>query len=134
MAARKIVGVSYRELLESVPTMTEALERCWRMGGMAVKEAAWSVGVDYCHFQRMFRAEGGRHFPPDLIVALMERAGNQFPLDWLAHRMGQACYPLEVMDILEGIRESLRGEGRVVRFAVLPADKGLRIWEKALRL
>lgn len=108
---------AYRDLLESVPDMTAALERCYRMGGLSAQEAAYAIGVDYAHFVRMFRESGGRHFPPDLIEPLMKAAGNKFPLHWLAYRMGEATYPLGFMSILNGIKESLAGAGASVKFS-----------------
>lgn len=124
--AKEFVG--YQELLESVPTMTAAIERCYLLAGKSAKEAAWEMGIDYCHFRRMMRATDSRHFPPDLIELLMKKMGNQFPLDWLAHRMGLVCYPLEFIRILDGIRDALRVEGRTVNFSA--GDIGDEAWEK----
>lgn len=108
--------ITYRQMLETVPNMTAALDRCFRLAGMSPSEAAYAVGVDYCHFSRMFRESGGRHFPPDLIEVLMHKCGNKFPLHWLAYRMGEATYPLEFMSILNGIKESLSEAGLPIRF------------------
>ena len=112
---------TYEDLLDSVPTMTEAIRRCFLLAGKCDKEAAFAVGVDYCHFQRMLRSTDARHFQPDKIELLMNKMGNRFPLDWLAHRMGLVCYPLEVVQILEGIRDVLRGD-KDARFAALLGD------------
>lgn len=118
--------VTYRELLEGMPTLTAALERSFRLGGMSPSEAAWAVGIEYNHFSRMFREGGGRHFPPDLILPLMRAAGNKLPLHWLAHQMGEATYPLEFISILAGIRETLTQAGLPARFALL--DEGVEKW------
>ena len=111
--------VGYQELLDSVKTMTEAIERCYLLAGKSAKEAAWEVGIDYCHFKRMTNGTDTRHFPPDKIELLMKKMGNQFPLDWLAHRLGLVCYPLGFMVILDGIKDALRSEGRPVNFSAL---------------
>jgi hypothetical protein len=66
----------------------------------------------------MMRSTDSRSFPPDKIELLMKRMGNQFPLDWLAHRMGLVCYPLELMQVLDGIKAALQAEGRPAKFAV----------------
>lgn len=124
--------LTYQQMLEGVPDMTAAIERCYRLGGLSPSEAAFAVGVDYCHFVRMFRESGGRHFPPDLIEPLMKAAGNKFPLHWLAYRMGEATYPLEFMSILSGIKESLSQEGKPVRF-VLCQEEILRWMNKKRR-
>lgn len=113
------VDIPYQELLDSVPTMTEAIRRCFLLAGKSDKEAAWEVGIDYCYFQRMLRASDARHFPPDKIELLMKKMGNTFPLDWLAYRMGRVSYPLEFMQILAGIKEALRSDGRDAKFAAL---------------
>lgn len=119
---------TYAQLLDSVPTMTEALRRCFLLAGKCDKEAAYAVGIEYCHFQRMMRPTDARNFPPDKIELLMKKMGNQFPLDWLAHRMGLVCYPLDFVRILNGIRDALRAEGRPVAFASLleALEGGLR--------
>jgi hypothetical protein len=114
----KSSDLSYQGLIETVPNLTEALERCYLLGGMRPKEAAYRVGIDYSHFQRMFNPSDGRHFPPDLIEKLMRESGNTFPLDWLERRFGRCAYPLEFMKILDEIRRSLTEEGRLVRFAL----------------
>lgn len=120
-------NMAHQQLLESVPNMTEALRRCYLLAGKSAEEAAWEIGVDYCHFSRMMRSTDARNFPPDLIELLMKKMGNQFPLEWLAHRMGFTLYPLELMQILEGIKDALRADGKPVKFsAVLEVVKGLR--------
>lgn len=108
----------YLSTLESVPNMTEALKRCYLLAGKSAEEAAWEIEIDYCHFSRMMRATDARNFPPDKIELLMKKMGNTFPLEWLAHSMGYACYPLEFMEILEGIKNTLRNEGRDIKFSI----------------
>jgi len=125
-----LASLSYAELLDAVPNMTEALRRCHLLAGKSPEEAAWELGVDYCHFVRMMRQSDSRNFPPDLIELLMKKMSNQFPLDWLAHRMGVVCYPLELMQVLEGIKAALQAEGRPAKFAVadlLRAVESLRV-------
>ena len=114
--------LSYQSLIETVPTMMDALERCYLMKGLKPKAAAYLLDIDYCHFQRMFSHTGNRHFPPELIEKLMRVSGNMFPLDWLERRMGRCAYPLEFMQILAEIRKSLQVDGRVVQFAL--RDRG----------
>lgn len=116
-------SLSYSELLQTVPTKTESIRRCYLLAGKSIEEAAWEVSIDLRHFRRMMNANDSRHFPPDLIVAMMKAMGNQFPLDWEAYQMGQVCYPLEFMWILEGIKDALRAEGRPVNFALGPDDR-----------
>jgi len=113
-----IGGGSYADLLDTVPNMTEALRRCYLLAGQAPESAAWELKIDYCHFSRMMRSTDSRSFPPDKIELLMKKMGNQFPLDWLAHRMGLVCYPLELMQVLDGIKAALQAEGRPAKFAV----------------
>jgi hypothetical protein len=108
----------YISLLESVPTFTAAIERCYLIAGKSAKEAAWDMGIEYSHFRRMLRDGDPQNYPPDKIELLMKKMGNTFPLDWLAHRMGYICYPKEFMEILEGIKDSLRNEGREIRFSL----------------
>lgn len=113
-----VQAVSYQQLIEGIPTMTEAIERGLLLGGLTPKEAAFLLQIDYGHFVRMMRPHDNRHFPPDLIARAMEIAGNDLPLDWLAWRRGRATYPLEFMTILSGIKDALTADGRDVRFAL----------------
>lgn len=105
------------DLLAQVPTMTEALERSYRLGGLCDKAAASAVGIEYCHFQRMFRDTDSRHFPPDLIPEFLERCGNTFALEWLAWRLGLVVYPQEVMTVLMEIYKAVKGGEDMVRFS-----------------
>jgi len=119
---------SYLTLLEATPTLTASIERCFLLAGKSPKEAAWDMGIEYSHFMRMMRDTDPQNYPPDKIVLMMEKMNNSFPLDWLAHRMGGVCYPMEFMMILEGIKDSLRAEGRPVNFSALlgALEGGLR--------
>jgi hypothetical protein len=119
---------SYAQLLEEVPNLTEAVRRCYLLAGVSQEEAAWRVGIKYGHFVRMMRPHDSSNYPPDKIDLMMEKMGNNFPLDWQAHRRGLVCYPLEFMRILDGIRDALRAEGRPVAFASLleALEGGLR--------
>ncbi len=114
----EIIELDYRQTLESVSTLTEAMVRCFALAGMEPQQAAWEMGIDYCHFSRMIRPTDSRNFPPDLIVKAMQKAGNKFPLHWLAFQMGEATYPLEMISILKGIKEALEKDGKPVRFSL----------------
>ncbi len=110
---------AYQDMLEAVPSRTVAIERCYQLAGMSAKEAAWEMGIDYCHFMRMMRDTDPNNFPQNKTVLLMKKMGNTFPLDWEARQMGQVCYPLDFMLILDGIRDALCSEGRAVSFSAL---------------
>jgi hypothetical protein len=110
--------VSYQNLLQTVRTATEALERTYLLGGLRPKEAAFRLEIDYAHFVRMFNVNDPRHFPPEQIEQLMRVAGNTFFLDWLERKMGRIAYPLEFMALLNEIRRSLVADGKPVNFAL----------------
>lgn len=111
--------VSSYQMLDTVPTRTAAIERCWQLAGKSAKEAAWEMGIDYCHFMRMMRDTDPNNFPQNKTVQLMKRMGNTFPLDWEARQLGQVCYPLDFMMVLDGIRDALLSEGRDANFSSL---------------
>lgn len=98
--------------LASIGTMTEALELCWMGSGVPAKVMADRLGIDYGHFTRMFREHDRRHFPPDLIVALMRESGSVLPLEWLAAQLGYALHAQSLRSILEAIRDAMVVSGK----------------------
>lgn len=118
----------YQSLLQSVPTLTEAIERGFGLGGLKPKEAAFKLGIDYSAYVRMFNANDPRHFPPDLIDRSMVISNNLFALDWQEHKRGRVAYPLNYMEILDEIRKAVSGQE--ARFAL--RDSNIRQFESLL--
>lgn len=104
--------------LASIATLTEALERCWRVSGMPAKQVAGLMGVEYGHFVRMFRSHDSRHFPPDLIAPLMVECKSLLPLEWLAWRMGYCLHEKSTAAILVALRDVLQADGRTPNFLI----------------
>jgi len=104
--------------LESIRTLTEACELCWRGSGIAAKDMAGRLGIEYGHFVRMFRAGDSRHFPPDLIPALMNECKSELPLEWLAFQRGKSLHEKSLTVVLEAIRDALVADGKAPRFSV----------------
>jgi hypothetical protein len=100
----------------SITTLTEALDLCWKGSGVCAKDMAARLGIDYCAFVRMFNPSDPRHFPPDLIPALMRESKSRLPLEWLAMQMNMAVHDKEIIAILGAIRSALSDPGKEVRF------------------
>lgn len=103
-------------VFQAVERLTDALQRTYRLAGMCDKTAADACSIEYCHFQRMMRPGDPRNFPPDEIETLLRKCGNNFALEWQAWRLGLALYPLELVDVLNAIRDALQTDGRAVNF------------------
>lgn len=102
--------------LAAIVTMTEALDLCWKGSGVCAKDMAARLGIDYCAFVRMFNSADPRHFPPDLIPALMRESKSHLPLEWLASQVNMVVHDKEIIAILDAIRSALADPGREVRF------------------
>lgn len=72
-----------------------ALRLCIETSGIPLKEAAFAVGIQENHLSRMISPDGDRHFPPELIPKLMDVAGNEIPLRWLAQSRNYGLYRLK---------------------------------------
>jgi len=105
-------------LLADIGSLTQACELCVRGSGLAPKAVAVALGIGYDHFTRMFREHDSRHFPPDLIVPLMELCKNLLPLEWLAYRMGYALHEKSLAAVLVAIRDALQADGRAPKFLI----------------
>lgn len=112
--------------LASITTMTQALELAWKGSGIPAKEMADRLGIDCGHFTRMFREHDSRHFPPDLIAALMQECKSVLPLEWMAWRMGYALHEQSMGGILASIRDALLAEGKLVRFVIHGSGRVVR--------
>lgn len=80
-------------LVHRQPSLIAAIQLCLQAAGIADKEACLSLGIDAGHWSRILR--GDAHFPLHLLGPLMDMAGNEAPLEWLAHSRGYELRPLE---------------------------------------
>lgn len=110
----------------SIVTMTEALDLCWKGSGVCAKDMAARLGIDYCAFVRMFNPSDPRHFPPDLIPALMRESKSRLPLEWLALQVNMVVHDKEIVVILDAIRSALVDPGKEVRFC-FKSDGGVQL-------
>jgi hypothetical protein len=105
-------------LVHRQPSMLSAIQLCLQAAGIADKEACISLGIDPAHWSRM--VSGGAHFPLHLLGPLMDMAGNEAPLEWLAHSRGYELRPLETeleRQVREGQERNLQlaDENRLLR-------------------
>lgn len=102
--------------IASIVTMTEALDLCWKGSGVCAKDMAGRLGINYEVWGRMFNPNDSRHFPPDLIPALMRESKSRLPLEWLALQVNMVVHDKEIVVILDAIRAALVEPGKEVRF------------------
>lgn len=112
--------------LESIKTLTEAMEHCWKGSGIPAKVLADRFGIDYSAWVRMFSAHDPRNFPPDFLPRLMQECQSTLPLEWLALQMGYRIHAQSLEEVLLAIRDALVKEGQNPRFMF-----GLRPSEEA---
>jgi hypothetical protein len=80
-------------LVRRQSSMLAAIQLCLQAAGIADKEAHLSLGIDAGHWSRILR--GDAHFPLHLLGPLMDMAGNEAPLEWLANSRGYRLEKLE---------------------------------------
>ena len=80
-------------LVRRQSSMLGAIQLCLQAAGIADKEAHIALGIDAGHWSRILR--GDAHFPLHLLGPVMDMAGNEAPLEWLAHSRGYELQPLE---------------------------------------
>ena len=105
-------------LVQRQSSMLAAIQLCLQAAGIADKEAHLALGIDAGHWSRILR--GDAHFPLHLLGPLMDMAGNEAPLEWLAHSRGYELRPLET-ELERQVREEqernalLADENRLLR-------------------
>jgi hypothetical protein len=105
-------------LVHRQSSLLAAIQLCLQAAGIADKEAHLALGIDAGHWSRMLR--GDAHFPLHLLGPLMDMAGNEAPLEWLAHSRGYELRPLET-ELERQVREEqernakLADENRMLR-------------------
>lgn len=105
-------------LVHRQPSMLAAVQLCLQAAGIADKEAHLALGIDAGHWSRVLK--GDAHFPLHLLGPLMDLAGNEAPLEWLAHSRGYELRPLET-ELERQVREeqernaALANENRMLR-------------------
>ena len=97
-------------LVHRQPSMIAAIQLCLQAAGIQDKEACISLGLDPAHWSRML--SGTAHFPLHLLGPLMDMAGNEAPLEWLAHSRGYALDPLET-ELERQVREEQERNARL---------------------
>lgn len=96
-------------------SMLAAVQLCLQAAGIADKEAHLALGIDAGHWSRILK--GDAHFPLHLLGPLMDLAGNEAPLEWLANSRGYELRPLETETArqLREAQEALDAERAKVR-------------------
>lgn len=74
------------QLVDEIPTMTEAIRCCIRVARLTDKQVYLEMGIDSGHWNRMMKNQA--YFPQDKLIELMNICGNDIPLRWLAAQRG----------------------------------------------
>lgn len=89
-----------------------AIRLCVESSGLAPKDVAFQLNIDKGHFSRMIGTEDDpRHFPPELLLKLMDICANEIPLRWLAFKRNyrlerlQSAVELELEQVKRQLRE-----------------------------
>lgn len=97
-------------LVHRQSSMLAAIQLCLQAAGIADKEAHLALGIDAGHWSRILR--GDAHFPLHLLGPLMDLAGNEAPLEWLANSRGYELRPLET-ELERQVREEQERNARL---------------------
>lgn len=97
-------------LVHRQSSMLAAIQLCLQAAGIADKEACITLGIDPGHWSRILR--GDAHFPLHLLGPLMDMAGNETPLEWLAHHRGYELRALET-ELERQVREEQERNARL---------------------
>lgn len=97
-------------LVHRQSSMLAAIQLCLQAAGIADKEAHLALGIDAGHWSRILR--GDAHFPLHLLGPLMDMAGNEAPLEWLANSRGYELRPLET-ELERQVREEQERNARL---------------------
>jgi len=117
-----------RVALEGIGSMTEAISLTVKGSGLAPKEVADRLGIEVRHLNRMLNRWDSRHFPPDMLVRLMEECRSLLPLEWLAWKMGYCLHERSLGDILAAIRDAMVTVGATApRFAICDNGRVVRV-------
>lgn len=74
------------ELINELPSMTEAIRCCIRRSGLTDKQVYLELGIDGGQWSRIMN--GQAHFPHDRFQDLMRICRSDLPLVWLARKCG----------------------------------------------
>lgn len=73
-----------------------AIRLCIESSGLAPKDVAFQLNIDKGHLSRMIGQEDDpRHFPPELLIKLMDVCENEVPLRWLALKRNYGLHRLK---------------------------------------
>src|SRR4051812_25149054 len=76
------------------PSMTKAIVLCADLAGFVNdKDLCRALDIDTAVWARI--KTSGAHFPHEKLNDLMDQAGNEVPLIWLADKRGYSLTPLE---------------------------------------
>lgn len=106
-----IFHVNNEEISDAVivgkcPTLKHAIVFCADLSQIPYQDLAFQLDMEYKHFTRCMNVNDDRHFPPDKFNDLMDVAGNEVPLRWLALKRGYGLHRLKTAVELEN--EELR--------------------------
>lgn len=74
------------QLINELPSMTEALRCCVRHSGLTDKQIYLEMKIDGGNWSRMM--SGQANFPHDRLIDFMKICRNEIPLQWLARKCG----------------------------------------------
>lgn len=82
------------QIIDEIPTMTEALRYAVRTSGLSDKLVYLELGIDAGNWSRIM--SGQSSFPHEKFIQLMKICRTDFPLAWLAKQCG---YELKVSQV-----------------------------------
>lgn len=106
------------KVLDNRATMTGAIVLCADMGGLEPKQLAGTIVKDAESWSRI--KGGTQFFPQDKLCALMDLAGNEAPLFWLARRRGYVLTAMETelerqLRLTQEARQRAEDENKLLR-------------------
>lgn len=82
------------QIIDEIPTMTEALRYAVRTSGLSDKLVYLELGIDAGNWSRIM--SGQSSFPHEKFIQLMKICRSEFPLAWLAKQCG---YELKISQL-----------------------------------
>lgn len=86
-------GIDMAAAISRLPDHLSAIEMCIRVSGRDPKHFYIDIEIDKGHWSRIMA--GSLSFSTDKLDRLMDIAGNDIPLQWLAYRRGKGLHLLE---------------------------------------
>ena len=81
------------EAISRRSTLTKAIIFSFEVASIPDNVVCLELDIDAATYSKI--KSGTRNFPPDKLIEAMDLAGNEIPLQWLAHRRGYGLVRLQ---------------------------------------